>query len=725
MNAQVDTASTPFTLTLTSSVGVIQNPSGFTGLNASAVPGSGSSLAEMILMGAGQHAGALPGGAPAIAQVPGARSTGIERMDMAGALPTGKNTGLDFSASRIADSSGDIMSGAVGYSGSDFKVNFSTQDVGKSFTRFNDLAEAGKPRMTAESGIRRTNYGLQFKTGGGPGGNNRDGLNITQFDSDTGRLQTEAANFDFGGVKFQADIRSVDTGFNRMSALSDAERANMALTVRRMFDPNAQASNVTAQDKAQITGETGLDRSNYRVDYATGAVHTALSISGISSSTGGLNRTAADILGKDFGLHFAHQSIDDGFTRFANLQPMEMASYGNEHGMSRTTLGGSLKLKYGSLSFNDSDVNDGQGNGMGRGNLDFSNSRLKFHTSFMDIAPGFTRIGDLSDADKAGFLNQQGLRRDDLSLNYQASKALSFDALTYSSINSAGQNCARDKFTINYQPKTGPKVTALSDDNTYIDSAGLVSSYSHQNVTFQESLQAMGGLLVKAVSDNNTTQDGTASPVATSVCQAHIESNQAARNSFMVDVLDQDLGNGHFANQRGFGIKDNIDKQLAIHCSLSETDADVNSQDDVALGMDCALSKDLKLNFNLADREGAAGSQQAHVFGLSGILARRFLMLNNVTVNSGINTTSLCGRQTACNNALKIDAGMLRGKFVFDNSDKLNQTNGIYYSSRILEYRFGPKPQEAAAPEARGAASHGSYHRPARQGKQTIPWTRS
>ena len=89
--------------------------------------------------------------------------------------------------------------------------------------------------------------------------------------------------------------------------------------------------------------------------------------------------------------------------------------------MSRTTLGGSLKLKYGSFSFSDSDVNDGQGNGMGRGSLDFSNSRIKFHTSFMDIAPGFTRIGDLSDADRANFLNQQGLRRNDLSFNYQAS----------------------------------------------------------------------------------------------------------------------------------------------------------------------------------------------------------------------------------------------------------------------------------------------------------------
>ena len=180
------------------------------------------------------------------------------------------------------------MSEAVGYSGSDFKVNFSTQDVDKGFSSFNDLTGADKTQMATQSGIRRTNYGIQFKTGLGPGGNNWNNLNIAQFDSDTGRLQTEATNFDFGALKFQADIRSVDSGFNRMSALSDAERTNMALTVRRMFDPNAQASNVTAQDKGQITGESGLDRSNYRIDYASGAVHTALSISDISSSTGGL-----------------------------------------------------------------------------------------------------------------------------------------------------------------------------------------------------------------------------------------------------------------------------------------------------------------------------------------------------------------------------------------------------------------------------------------------------
>jgi hypothetical protein len=57
-----------------------------------------------------------------------------------------------------------------------------------------------------------------------------------------------------------------------------------------------------------------------------------------------------------------------------------------------------------------------------------------------------------------------------------------------------------------------------------------------------------------------------------------------------------------------------------------------------------------------------------------------------VKVGSAVNTTTLSGKQTGCDNSLKIQGKFMRGDFTIDNGDKLNPQNGIYYSSRQVKY---------------------------------------
>ena len=75
-----------------------------------------------------------------------------------------------------------------------------------------------------------------------------------------------------------------------------------------------------------------------------------------------------------------------------------------------------------------------------------------------------------------------------------------------------------------------------------------------------------------------------------------------------------------------------------------------------------------------------------------------FLGLTNIKIDSCSNSTVLTGRQTACDNGLKLEAGFLGGNVLFDNSDKLNPKNGLYYT--CLLYTSDSEPVEVAAAPA-------------------------
>jgi len=101
------------------------------------------------------------------------------------------------------------------------------------------------------------------------------------------------------------------------------------------------------------------------------------------------------------------------------------------------------------------------------------------------------------------------------------------------------------------------------------------------------------------------------------------------------------------------------------------------------------------MSLQVANRDGGPqGSRQSKQFAMKGLLARRFLMLRDVTVDSGVNETQLKGKQVSCDNGLKMTAGFMGGTAALDNSDKLNPKNGIYYTSRIVQYQSDPDPKK-------------------------------
>lgn len=630
------------------------------------------------------------------------KEKGIKRMSVALDVPAGSGSaagsGLSFSINRISDSTDDITSQAFSYSSDRFAFNFGAREVGSRFARFKDLKEADRAQLAAELGMKRTNYGLLLRTGTAADSKPVwSSLSFTQLKSDTGSLSYRAADLDLGKLKVQADVRKMDPTFNRMAALTDEERTRMALIARRQFNPKAQAADVTPADKAKVNLEAGLDRTNYIVQMESGQLNTWLSLSSIASDKGELSRSAFSIENRLFSLDYSHHSIDSTFSRLSSLQPIELSNYGNEYGMTRSSLGLALRLAGGKASFSNTRVTDHQGASVLRRAIDFNSQRLKFRANLQDIDPRFSRIMDLSDSDRAVLAKELGFRRSDYWINLQVSKALNIDSYLYDSTNAtAGQAKSQTRHKIVYSPISGgPQITMFQDDYAYFSEDGNLSSYSRRKVTFDKTLGLAGGLLFKSLSDITTSQEGGGRRITTVIEQRHLESDQKASTSFTADTLDIDHDDGRFENTRALSLKTKAMRNVSLTASYANTDRDSGkSETNGAFGFDWVINKDLKMGLNLANRDGGVkGSQQARQFSLSGLLAKRFLLFDNIRVGSGINTTQLTGRQIGCDNALKLEAGFLGGSILLDNSDRLNPKNGIYYTSRIFQYESSKDPK--------------------------------
>ncbi len=627
------------------------------------------------------------------------KEKGIRRTSIAAEIPAGSDAGLSFSAGRIADKTDSISTQSLGFSSSKFKLDFLTREVGKDFKRFKDIREADRAQLAAEAGVKRTSYGMSFVTGSkAPDNPIWSSTRFTRLESQTGDLTYQSTDIDLGNLKVHSDAREMDPGFSMMSALTDEERTRMALIARRQFDPSSQESQVAAQDKAQINKEVGLNRHNLGVEWDGGSGKAWLRMARIDSEHGGLVRRDISFEGEGYSLYFNAQSIDEEFDRIAHMQSSERARFGNESGMSRTETGGTFKFGFGELGLSHAGVTDHQGASVIRRILDFKSARLRFRANFQDIDPEFNRIMDLSDADRKLLLRERGFRRADYAINFQATKALNIDSYVYDSTNStADETRSQNRHRITYEPERGPKVTALLDDFSYVSESGNLSDYSHRKITFDNSFRILGGLLFKGMHDVNTSRDQDDQPVTAEITQMRFESDRKARTSWTLDTLKKDFGDGHhFEDTWDIGIKTQIANGLKLTGGYAKTAREEdNSEVNGRFGFDWDIRKDLSVSLQIANRDGGPqGSRQSKQFSMKGALAKRFLMFRDVKVDSGMNETQLKGKQVSCDNGFKVSAGLLGGTASFDNSDKLNPKNGIYYTSRIVQYQSDPDPKK-------------------------------
>ena len=205
-----------------------------------------------------------------------------------------------------------------------------------------------------------------------------------------------------------------------------------------------------------------------------------------------------------------------------------------------------------------------------------------------------------------------------------------------------------------------------------------------------------GGLTFRSLSNTGLYQLGPRHFITTSVDQYRVESNQNARTSFTLEQLKTEYGDGRSEDTQSLGVKVKALKNLAVAATYYTTARETEkSEAGASVGLEWAIKKDLALKLDINNRDGGLiGEQQSRVFSLNGLLAKRFLLWDNVKISSGISETALLGRQIGSDNGIKIEAGFLGGSFLFDNSDKLDPTTLLYYHSRLLQFESDKDPKK-------------------------------
>jgi hypothetical protein len=213
--------------------------------------------------------------------------------------------------------------------------------------------------------------------------------------TDTGRSKLILQNYQgrLGGGMFEADFQDVSSNFTGFGAVT-----------------SAGFSQETAD---RLSKERGLKRMSFSMKEVSFGPGTKLS-NGFRQVRDG----AASIDWRSFGLdagglkfNYNSQRIDSDFTRFQDLAEQDRDQLRNEAGLSRQNLSAAWANKFTNLSYSNTSVEDAQGNGITRRNVELKGQAFGINFGDQSIDQNFTRFGNLWEQERGQWGREAGLHR--------------------------------------------------------------------------------------------------------------------------------------------------------------------------------------------------------------------------------------------------------------------------------------------------------------------------
>lgn len=389
-----------------------------------------------------------------------AKERGLSRDTLSALFRLSGNSQLGVERQRILDSGSSIELTNYALRTAGLQLTYSTQEIDKEFTRFNDLAEAQRAQWAKERGWVRSLLRAELPP--------FQGTNLpTLFLQQTIRTETGSLNFrqislNTQTVQVNYVRHSTDPGF-AIANLTPDEIQQMALLARQQLEPNANA--VTDNDRKQVLREAGLQRETLRVNMAA-AANTQVSVvkTTVEDPSGDVKRTQVSYTSPKFEVAYQQQSISEGFSRIGDLTDAERKLYAGEIGIERRLISTRLALdKDVSLSALFGNIRDSQGSII-RQSYALRTPRLSLSANLKQVDPSFSRIGDLTESDRNDLSGLLGFKYFDLSAQWQVSKTLWFEGFWIDSHNAQVQQMhRRQRLYFQYLPQATTRITHLND----------------------------------------------------------------------------------------------------------------------------------------------------------------------------------------------------------------------------------------------------------------------
>lgn len=559
------------------------------------------------------------------------KERGIRRLGFGSSIALGGSDKLGFDWDRTSDGSGDIAKQELTLNVKGLALNYRDLDIARDFTGFKNLREAAAGQWAREKGLRRTDMSLALA----PGKGNSLGFGQSTLRDASGALTRQSIALGGKSFGFTYSRRSTDGSFARINDLADAEKNELALEIRRQFNPNAAVGEVTQKDRQQLAGETGIDRTRMGFNAALGK-NGALAIGqfGVSDGAGSIRRNTLALTGQAFKLSYLDQSIDSSFSRLGNLSEFERSQYGNELGVRRTALDLSMALnKTSSLAYSQSAVRDDAGS-MTTQSVSYAGKGVNARLNLASTDASFTRARDLAglnDAQRKGIEAERGFRRMDFAADLAAIKGLKLTTYTYNATNAADAvSINRYRHAGEWAPGKATKINFLTEGQSAASQGVTSNGTDHTAVALDHQLGK--GMKLNLLNDTVKTVAGDQRSMVTTN-YAHFETDRSKANNLMAETRRVSSSSGSFENTTQVDLNMRASKAMSLR--LNHLAVDRGSDPSAAtntLAMAWQLSKQVKFTGSYALTQTNNGADAtARSFSLGGELIRNLNLTGSYT----------------------------------------------------------------------------------------------
>jgi hypothetical protein len=243
---------------------------------------------------------------------------------------------------------------------------------------------AGLTGMFFTSNASKTNSSnLQGDNWFQPNATNRAAL--TEENTKGGQLLQQNLSVVSGGLSFRAGIQDVSASFQGFQSLKQANAGNAAMV-----------NELTLLEK-----EKGIKRTGLGAAMAMNKTSKlSLDWDKINDGGGDIQRQKLGYSNQTMNFSYSTQKVGDKFTKFTSLREADAAQLAKETGIQRNDISFGLTPKKGSsFLFNQNQVSDASGKLSSQG-YGLALKGLNFNMWQHSADAGFTRLKDLSDADK-------------------------------------------------------------------------------------------------------------------------------------------------------------------------------------------------------------------------------------------------------------------------------------------------------------------------------------
>lgn len=490
----------------------------------------------------------LTGNADALSQIANLeKERGIKRMGFGAGLAVGKQGNLTADWGRVNDGSGTINQQTLALTSGALNLSYSAQQIGTGFSAFKNLRDAQAGQWAREKGISRSDLTMGFA----PGKGSALSFNRQTIGDTAGAITRTGFGYTGKTMGFAFSSRQADQNFRRIGDLSDADKTALALDIRKQFNANATAGEVTQRDKEQIGLDAGLDRSRMSFNTALGKdSKAAFNQFRISDSAGDIQRRTMSLSGKGFTVDYLSQSIGSTFGRLGAMSDFERSQFGNEVGITRSHLAIGLAVsKTSSLAFTNSSATDAVGN-MAKQSLTYTAKGLDFRMNTATVSKSFARANDLAGLqapERQQIEAERGFKRTDYTLGFTGIKGLTLNSYVYSARNAA-DDLTRGVYrhALALTPDKASRITYLTEGNTNT-SAGVISNGTrHSLITMDRSLGK--GMRFSVSQDTvSTIANGLKASNVTNTF-SHFETDRSKAANLMAEMRQIKSADGTFEN---------------------------------------------------------------------------------------------------------------------------------------------------------------------------------